>query len=187
LESQPSSRTGENSPYGMIGGIEETSASFEARTAPRSYPTIAEASGPNVARCEVSLLDNLVGGGQQRFRDGEADCFGGLEVDGEHELGRLHNRQVGGLCAVENFAGMDASLTKSVHVAERYRAAMREPLDTNEGVNERALALWWAVEFLMESLPKLIPATEITDAFVLLAELGLLDEVPGAPGSSAKQ
>jgi hypothetical protein len=40
LKGQPSSRTGENSPYGMIGGIEETSASFEARTAPRSYPTI---------------------------------------------------------------------------------------------------------------------------------------------------
>jgi hypothetical protein len=39
LKSQPSSRTGENSPYGMIGGIEETSASFEARSAPRSYPT----------------------------------------------------------------------------------------------------------------------------------------------------
>ena len=38
LESQPSSRTGENPPYGMIGGIEETSASFEARSAPRSYP-----------------------------------------------------------------------------------------------------------------------------------------------------
>ena len=35
----PSSRTGENPPYGMIGGIEETSASFEARSAPRSYPT----------------------------------------------------------------------------------------------------------------------------------------------------
>jgi ABC transporter substrate binding protein len=39
LESQPSSRTGENPPYGMSGGIVETSASFEARSAPRSYPT----------------------------------------------------------------------------------------------------------------------------------------------------
>src|SRR6476469_2695655 len=39
LISQPSSRTGENPPYGMIGRIEETSASFEARSAPRSYPT----------------------------------------------------------------------------------------------------------------------------------------------------
>src|SRR6202166_5138648 len=35
---QPSSRTGENPPYGMIGRIEETSASFEARSAPRSHP-----------------------------------------------------------------------------------------------------------------------------------------------------
>src|SRR5215470_768121 len=42
LESQPSSRTGANPPYGMIGGIEETSASFEARSAPRSYPTVAD-------------------------------------------------------------------------------------------------------------------------------------------------
>jgi hypothetical protein len=28
-------------PYGMIGRVEETSASFEARSAPRSYPTIS--------------------------------------------------------------------------------------------------------------------------------------------------
>ena len=39
LKCQPSSRIGENPPYGMIGGIEETSASCEARSAPRSYPT----------------------------------------------------------------------------------------------------------------------------------------------------
>jgi hypothetical protein len=39
LTCQPSSRTGENPPYGMIGGIVETSASSEVRTAPRSYPT----------------------------------------------------------------------------------------------------------------------------------------------------
>ena len=44
LESQPCSRNEENSPYGMIGGIVETSASFEARSAPRSYPT-----GSNIA------------------------------------------------------------------------------------------------------------------------------------------
>jgi hypothetical protein len=36
---QPSSRIGENPPYGMIGRVVETSASFEARSAPRSYPT----------------------------------------------------------------------------------------------------------------------------------------------------
>ena len=47
---QPSSRTGENPPYGMIGGIEETSASFEARSAPRSYPTNSDI---------VALIDTL--------------------------------------------------------------------------------------------------------------------------------
>ena len=39
LTCQPSSRTRENPPYGMIKGNEETSASFEVRSAPRSYPT----------------------------------------------------------------------------------------------------------------------------------------------------
>ena len=38
-ETHTSSRTGENPPYGMIEGIVETSASFEARSAPRSYST----------------------------------------------------------------------------------------------------------------------------------------------------
>ena len=44
LKSQPCSRTGENPQSGMIGGIVETSASFEARSAPRSYPTGASIS-----------------------------------------------------------------------------------------------------------------------------------------------
>jgi hypothetical protein len=39
LTRQPFSRNGENSPYGMLGWIVKTSASFEARSAPRSYPT----------------------------------------------------------------------------------------------------------------------------------------------------
>jgi ABC transporter substrate binding protein len=39
LKRQPFSRTGENPQSGMLGGIVETSASFEARSAPRSHPT----------------------------------------------------------------------------------------------------------------------------------------------------
>src|SRR5580700_7006098 len=39
LIGQPWSRTGENPPYGILGGTMETSASFEARSAPSSYPT----------------------------------------------------------------------------------------------------------------------------------------------------
>jgi len=38
LISRPWSRTGENPPYGILGGAMETSASFEARSAPSSYP-----------------------------------------------------------------------------------------------------------------------------------------------------
>jgi hypothetical protein len=48
---QPFSRNGENSPYGMLGGIVETSASFEARSAPRSYPT-----DPLLLRCMSQFL-----------------------------------------------------------------------------------------------------------------------------------
>ena len=45
---QPSSRIGENPPYGMIGRVEETSASFEARSAPRLYPTAGGARAMRV-------------------------------------------------------------------------------------------------------------------------------------------
>jgi hypothetical protein len=39
---RPLSRTGENPPYGILGEAMETSASFEARSAPSSYPTANE-------------------------------------------------------------------------------------------------------------------------------------------------
>jgi hypothetical protein len=39
--SRPWSRTGENPPYGILGRTMETSASFEARSAPSSHPPIA--------------------------------------------------------------------------------------------------------------------------------------------------
>jgi len=41
LRYRPWSRTGENPPYGILGGTVETSASCEARYAPPSYPTRA--------------------------------------------------------------------------------------------------------------------------------------------------
>jgi hypothetical protein len=56
-DSQPFSRTGENPPYGMLGGIEETSASFEARYAPRSYPTLRQQETvPTVFPTKTQLL-----------------------------------------------------------------------------------------------------------------------------------
>ena len=45
---QPWSRTGENSPYGILGGTMETSASFEARSAPSSYQTERQRTLPSL-------------------------------------------------------------------------------------------------------------------------------------------
>jgi hypothetical protein len=67
LESQPSSRTGENPPYGMIGRIEETSASFEARSAPRSYPTEADMRRQYCCDAETQFsIRNVLGSDTRR-------------------------------------------------------------------------------------------------------------------------
>jgi hypothetical protein len=63
---------------------------------------------------EGRLLDNLVGAGEQRRRHLEAKRPCGLEVDHELELGRLHDRQVGGLGAVENAADVNTHLAVGI-------------------------------------------------------------------------
>src|SRR5438067_10863554 len=40
-------------------------------------------------------FDNLVRAGEQRWRHGEAERVGGLQIDHQLELGRLLNRQIG--------------------------------------------------------------------------------------------
>ena len=52
--------------------------------------------GPN-SESEPYLLDHLVGAGQQRSWNVEADLFRGLEVPHQFEPGRLFDRQVGWL------------------------------------------------------------------------------------------
>ena len=62
LKFQPLSRTGENPPYGILGEAMETSASFEARSAPWSYPT-------------TGILQGM----QEPYRKGEQRLHPGLE------------------------------------------------------------------------------------------------------------
>src|SRR5262249_49489539 len=55
------------------------------------------------------LFDRLVGSKQKVRRNRQAERLGGFEVDHELELGRLHDRQVGGLLAFENPAGTSSA------------------------------------------------------------------------------
>src|SRR6185369_13151596 len=76
-----------------------------------------------------SLLDHLVGEREQPVRHLEAERLGSLEVEHELELGGLHNRQVGGLLALENPRGIDAGL--AVGIADA-RSVADQPADRDE-------------------------------------------------------
>src|SRR5271167_1834180 len=59
---------------------------------------------------DASLLDHLVGGRQQSFRDGKAERLGGFEVDDKLNFRSLLDRQIGWLVAFENAPSIDAKL-----------------------------------------------------------------------------
>src|SRR5262249_53622492 len=59
-------------------------------------------------RTSPFLFDHLVGATLYRLRHGNAECFGGLEVDIQLEFSRLLDRQVSRLIALENPASIIA-------------------------------------------------------------------------------
>jgi hypothetical protein len=63
------------------------------------------------------LFDHLIGAGEQRRGHSEAECLGGLEVEHELELGRLHHGQLRRLGALEHSPGEDVGLAIGVREA----------------------------------------------------------------------
>src|SRR5215831_9066142 len=60
------------------------------------------------------LLDDLIGGREDRLRDREPERLGRLEVDDELELGGLLDWQVGGLSALEDLVHVAGGATEDV-------------------------------------------------------------------------
>jgi len=105
------------------------------RFAPKSKATVGHQDAilscvpePHRTAATASLFDHLIGAGEQRRWNVDAERPGGLEVDDEIELGGPQDRQVGRFLALENVAGIDASLEILVPISSiRSSSARRLP------------------------------------------------------------
>src|SRR5262249_50579429 len=80
--------------------------------------------------CLAHSFDHLVGAGEQAIRHGEAERPRRLEVDDQHELARLHDRQLRGLGTLEDATGIDAQLTVLIRKA---RSVAHQTADFGKG------------------------------------------------------
>jgi hypothetical protein len=70
------------------------------------------------AKNPVPSFDDLVGAGEDRLRNSEAERLRSLEIDDLLEFRRLLDRQIGGLGALEDLSRENAGLPKSGREAD---------------------------------------------------------------------
>src|SRR5438270_1225437 len=87
-----------------------TQHSLPSRTLPFTWAGLSPAGSHQL--CLAHSLDYLVGAGKQRRRHFEAKRLRGLEIDEQLNFRRLLDRQISGLLALENPAGIHADPTK---------------------------------------------------------------------------
>jgi hypothetical protein len=68
-------------------------------------------------------LDDFVGGGQQRRRNGEAEGFGGLQIDDQLETRGLLDRQIAGLCAFQDVVDI---ADRAAEIIEKIRSIRQQ-------------------------------------------------------------
>src|SRR6516165_5105600 len=75
---------------------------------PASRPCCVRISA--LAASLIESFDHLVGAGEERFGNREANRFRGFDVDDQLELGRLHHGNIAGLVALEDPSGIAADV-----------------------------------------------------------------------------
>ena len=80
----------------------------------RQRPRGRGAPPSSVMNSRRSSFDHLVGAGEQRRRDVQAERLRGRKVDDEVELGRLLDRDVGGLCPAQNLVDIVGGASEQV-------------------------------------------------------------------------
>ena len=94
----------ESAPAHRNGGVRDSLEEPKRRPKPEG-PTSATDQRLNRS------LSHFVGAGEDRWRDCDAERLGSVEVHDELEGRRLLDWQIGGLCAVEDLAGVTADLS----------------------------------------------------------------------------